>query len=79
MNTSAKEVIEKYCSFMPVRNLCQQGRSRTEVQIIKPEEKLDSDEVVEEFEDEVKTPAKDGEPEKTEEGQKAPYQETSGY
>ena len=61
----AKEVIKKYCSFMPTEIYVSKAEE-TEVQIIKPEEKLDSDEVVEEFEDEVKTPAKDSEPEKTE-------------
>ena len=61
----AKEVIKKYCSFMPTEIYVSKAEE-TEVQIIKPQEKLDSDEVVEEFEDEVKTPAKDGEPEKTE-------------
>ena len=61
----AKEVIKKYCSFMPTEIYVSKAEEK-EVQIIKPEEKLDSDEVVEEFEDEVKTPAKDGEPEKTE-------------
>ena len=61
----AKEVIKKYCSFMPTEIYVSKAEE-TEVQIIKPEEKLDSDEVVEEFEDEVKTPANDGEPEKTE-------------
>ena len=61
----AKEVIKKYCSFMPTEIYVSKAEE-TEVQIIKPEEKLDSDEVVEEFEDKVKTPAKDGEPEKTE-------------
>ena len=61
----AKEVIKKYCSFMPTEIYVSKAEE-TEVQIIKPEEKLDSDEVVEEFEDEVKTPAKGGEPEKTE-------------
>ena len=61
----AKEVIKKYCSFMPTEIYVSKAEE-TEVQIIKPEERLDSDEVVEEFEDEVKTPAKDGEPEKTE-------------
>ena len=61
----AKEVIKKYCSFMPTEIYVSKAEE-TEVQIIKPEEKLDSDEVVEEFEDEVKTPAKDGELEKTE-------------
>jgi molecular chaperone HtpG len=61
----AKEVIKKYCSFMPTEIYVSKAEE-TEVQIIKPEEKLDSDEVVEEFEDEVKTPAKDGDPEKTE-------------
>ena len=61
----AKEVIKKYCSFMPTEIYVSKAEE-TEVQIIKPEEKLDTDEVVEEFEDEVKTPAKDGEPEKTE-------------
>ena len=42
----AREVIQKYCSFMPTEIYLSKEDTK-ETQIIKPEEKLDSDEVVE--------------------------------
>ncbi|HBA48243.1 MAG TPA: molecular chaperone HtpG [Lachnospiraceae bacterium] len=44
----AREVIKKYCSFMPTEIYLSKANS-TETQIIKAEEKLDTDEVVEEI------------------------------
>ncbi|MCM1122856.1 MAG: molecular chaperone HtpG [Eubacterium sp.] len=44
----AKEVIKKYCSFMPTEIYLSKANS-TETQIIKEDEKLDTDEVVEEI------------------------------
>ncbi|MDE6845939.1 MAG: molecular chaperone HtpG [Lachnospiraceae bacterium] len=44
----AKEVIKKYCSFMPTEIYLSKANN-TETQIIKEDEKLDTDEVVEEI------------------------------
>ncbi len=44
----AKEVVKKYCSFMPTEIYLSKANT-TETQIIKAEEKLDTDEVVEEI------------------------------
>ena len=44
----AREVIKKYCSFMPTEIYLSKANS-TETQIIKADEKLDTDEVVEEI------------------------------
>ena len=44
----AKEVIKKYCSFMPTEIYLSKANT-TETQIIKADEKLDTDEVVEEI------------------------------
>ena len=44
----AKEVIKKYCSFMPTEIYLSKANS-TETQIIKADEKLDTDEIVEEI------------------------------
>ena len=44
----AKEVIKKYCSFMPTEIYLSKANT-TETQIIKEDEKLDTDEVVEEI------------------------------
>ena len=44
----AREVVKKYCSFMPTEIYLSKANS-TETQIIKAEEKLDTDEVVEEI------------------------------
>ena len=56
----AKEVIRKYCSFMPYE--IHVGKlNTTETEVIKPEEKLDTDEVVEEFEEKATEEGKDPE------------------
>ena len=44
----AREVIKKYCSFMPTESYLSKANT-TETQIIKEDEKLDTDEVVEEI------------------------------
>ena len=49
----AKEVIEKYCSFMPAAIYLSKADTK-ETQIIKPEEKLDTDTVIEEIHPTVK-------------------------
>ena len=49
----AKEVIEKYCSFMPTEIYLSTADTK-ETQIIKPEEKLDTDTVIEEIHPTVK-------------------------
>ncbi|MGN0420096.1 MAG: molecular chaperone HtpG [Acetatifactor sp.] len=49
----AKEVIEKYCSFMPTEIYLSKADTK-ETQIIKPEEKLDTDTVIEEIHPTVK-------------------------
>lgn len=49
----AKEVIEKYCSFMPTEIYLSKAGTK-ETQIIKPEEKLDTDTVIEEIHPTVK-------------------------
>ena len=54
----AREVIKKYCSFMPVEIYLSKANT-TETQTIKAEEKLDTDEVVETIK-----PEKEDEPEK---------------
>lgn len=54
----AREVIRKYCSFMPVEIYLSKEDTK-ETEIIKPEEKLDTDEVIE-----TVKPEKEGEPEK---------------
>ena len=56
----AREVIKKYCSFMPTEIYLSKANT-TETQVILPEEKLDSDEVTEEFDDKTGS----GEEEKT--------------
>ena len=54
----AREVIKKYCSFMPVEIYLSKENTK-ETQIIKPEEKLDTDVVIE-----TVKPEKEGDPEK---------------
>ena len=56
----AKEVIKKYCSFMPMEIFVSKDGDE-ELQVIKEEEKLDTDEVVESFEEEETVYGKDGE------------------
>ena len=56
----AKEVIKKYCSFMPTEIYVSKDDDK-DVQVIKEEEKLDTDEVVESFEEEETVYGKEGE------------------
>ncbi|MCR5255799.1 MAG: molecular chaperone HtpG [Acetatifactor sp.] len=56
----AKEVVKKYCSFMPIEIYLSKANT-SETQIIKVDEKLDSDEVVEEIHPEEKDGKKEGE------------------
>ncbi|MBO6015378.1 MAG: molecular chaperone HtpG [Lachnospiraceae bacterium] len=56
----AREVIKKYCSFMPTEIYLSKANT-TETQTILPEEKLEDDEVIESFTEDKKVPAKDGE------------------
>ncbi len=56
----AREVLKKYCSFMPTE-IYLSKENTTETQVILPEEKLDTDEVTEEFDDKTGS----GEDEKT--------------
>ena len=37
----AREVMKKYCSFMPVEIYCQQEQKNQKYETIRPEEKLD--------------------------------------
>ena len=46
----AKEVVKKYCSFMPYEITIEKNNT-TETEVILPEEKLETDEVTEEFEE----------------------------
>lgn len=55
----AREIIKKYCSFMPTEIYLSKANTE-ETQIILPEEKLDDDEVVEKIEEEKKVPKEDG-------------------
>lgn len=56
----AREVLEKYCSFMPVEIFLSKANAEPEYETIKEEDLLDTDEVVEHIEEEKK----EGEPEK---------------
>ncbi|MBO4396686.1 MAG: molecular chaperone HtpG [Eubacterium sp.] len=47
-----REVLEKYCSFMPVEIFLTKANAEPEYQTIKADEVLETDEVVEEFEEE---------------------------
>ena len=64
-----REVIEKYCSFMPVEIYLKKADAEPEYETIDASDVRESDEVVEEFEEEDKTytPPKDDEEEKEEE------------
>jgi len=55
----AREVIKKYCSFMPTEIYLSKANN-TETQTILPEEKLEDDEVIETFNEEKKVPKEDG-------------------
>ena len=59
----AREVLEKYCSFMPVEIFLSKANAEPEYETIKEEDLLDTDEVVEHIEEEKKE-GEEGEPEK---------------
>ena len=50
-----REVLEKYCSFMPVEIFLKKANAEPEYQTINAEDVLETDEVVEEFEEEEKS------------------------
>ena len=57
----AREVIEKYCSFMPTEIYLTKANADVEYETIDKSDKLESDEVVEEFLEEAKTEEKENE------------------
>ena len=57
----AREVIEKYCSFMPTPIFLSKANAETEYETIDAADKLDTDTVVEEIHEEAKTEAKENE------------------
>ena len=57
----AREVIEKYCSFMPTRIFLSKANAETEYETIDAADKLDTDTVVEEIHEEAKTEEKENE------------------
>lgn len=59
----AREVLEKYCSFMPVEIFLTKANAEPEYETIDEEELLDTDEVVEHIEEEKKE-GEEGEPKK---------------
>ena len=59
----AREVLEKYCSFMPVEIFLSKANAEPEYETIREEDLLDTDEVVEHIEEEKKE-GEEGEPEK---------------
>ncbi len=59
----AREVLEKYCSFMPVEIFLSRANAEPEYETINEEDLLDTDEVVEHIEEEKKE-GEEGEPEK---------------
>ena len=59
----AREVVKKYCSFMPVEIFLSKADTK-ETQIVKESEKLEDDEVIEEILPEKKEGEEDKEPEK---------------
>ena len=59
----AREVLEKYCSFMPVEIFLSKANAEPEYETIDEEELLDTDEVVEHIEEEKKE-GEEGEPKK---------------
>jgi molecular chaperone HtpG len=56
----AREVIKKYCSFMPYEIYLEKANAPEETETINPEDKKDDDVVIEEFEEEKEIPGKDG-------------------
>ena len=57
----AREVIEKYCSFMPIEIFLKKANAETEYETIDPADKRDSDTVVETIVEEAKTEEKENE------------------
>ena len=57
----AREVIEKYCSFMPTEIYLSKANAPEEYETIDKEDKLDTDKVVEEIHEEAKTEEKENE------------------
>ncbi len=57
----AREVIEKYCSFMPTEIYLTKANAPEEYETINREDKLDTDTVVEEIHEEAKTEEKENE------------------
>ncbi len=57
----AREVIEKYCSFMPIEIFLKKANAETEYETIDPADKRDSDNVVETIVEEAKTEEKENE------------------
>ena len=57
----AREVIEKYCSFMPTPIFLSKANAETEYETIDAADKLDTDTVVEEIHEEAKTAEKENE------------------
>ena len=57
----AREVIEKYCSFMPTPIFLSKANAETEYETIDATDKLDTDTVVEEIHEEAKTEEKENE------------------
>ena len=57
----AREVIEKYCSFMPTPSFLSKANAETEYETIDAADKLDTDTVVEEIHEEAKTEEKENE------------------
>jgi molecular chaperone HtpG len=56
----AREVIRKYCSFMPYEIYLEKANAPEETETINPEDKKDDDVVIESFEEEKEIPGKDG-------------------
>ena len=56
----AREVIKKYCSFMPYEIYLEKANAPEEFETINPEEKREDDVVVEELEEEKEIPGEDG-------------------
>ncbi len=57
----AREVIEKYCSFMPIEIFLKKANAETEYETIDPADRRDSDTVVETIIEEAKTEEKENE------------------
>ena len=57
----AREIIEKYCSFMPTEIYLTKANAETQYETIDVADKLDSDTVVEEIHEEAKMEEKENE------------------